>query len=437
MKTFTSILLFTVLMIPALAQYDYHKQAFKVARQNQVSINQQLKSETPTIMLDSVISTKHPPILAGAFTKPFKKIYEYDSNNRLSMITEKAWHPGNKVFGITGKKMFFYNAEGLVDSISCNIYGLPNKNSYKYAYNTKGKFETVYHYAFVSGKWYLSEKLVYLYNDNGILSEIIYFDGGPDYFSQLGFFKFTYNDVGQLIEFKPVLSHNGSFCEQTLYEWNSNGNLISEVHKDFVYDTKDKAEYFYDNDGDKVKSKYYTDINSAWVLSSSSKEYTYIDLKYADLINNQIPGLNMNNPNEFGSLAFVTDISNAAFFEPIELKVNKLISEVAFYNGSTLTEMTKYYYSDITKGGTTGVNKLNIADIKVYPNPATDKITFTWNQNYDRLNLKLFQVTGACVLDREISAQENVSVKNLQNGMYLYKLTIGNQTIKSGKLVKK
>ncbi len=435
MKKFISILLFTVLIIPALAQYEYHKQAFKVTSQNQVYLTQPLKSVTPTIKLDSVISTKHPPILAGAFTKPFKKIYEYDSNNRLSMITEKAWHPGKKVFGITGTKAFFYNTEGLVDSISCNMNGLTNKNSYKYTYNTKGKFETVYHYAFVSGKWYLSEKLVYLYNDNGILSEIIYFNGSPDYFSQLGFFKFTYNNAGQLIEFKPVLSHNGSFCEQTLYEWNSNGNLISEVHKDFVYDTKDKAEYFYDNDGDKIKSNHYTEINSAWVLSISSKEYTYIDLKYADLINNQIPGLNMNNPNEFGSLAFVTDISNAAFFEPIELKVNKLISEVAFYNDSTLIEKTNYYYSPVTKGGTTGVNKLNIADINVYPNPASDKITFTWNQNYNKLNLKIFQVTGACVMDREITSQENVSVKSLPKGMYLYKLSNGSQVVKSGKLI--
>jgi hypothetical protein len=78
---------------------------------------------------------------------------------------------------------------------------------------------------------------------------------------------------------------------------------------------------------------------------------------------------------------------------------------------------------------------LNIDDFKVYPNPATDKITFTWNQNYNRLNLKLFQVTGTCVMDREISSQENIPVKDLQNGIYLYKLSNINQVVKSGKLV--
>jgi hypothetical protein len=38
-------------------------------------------------------------------------------------------------------------------------------------------------------------------------------------------------------------------------------------------------------------------------------------------------------------------------------------------------------------------------------------------------------------MDREISSQENIPVKDLQNGIYLYKLSNINQVVKSGKLV--
>jgi hypothetical protein len=123
------------------------------------------------------------------------------------------------------------------------------------------------------------------------------------------------------------------------------------------------------------------------------------------------------------------------FYNPVEFKSTKLISKIAHYNGTTFIGNTEYYYSPVTKGGTTGVDKLNIADFKVYPNPASDQITFSWNSNYNRLNLKIFQVTGACVMDREISSGENIPIKNLQNGIYLYKLSNGNQVVKSGKLI--
>ncbi len=76
-------------------------------------------------------------------------------------------------------------------------------------------------------------------------------------------------------------------------------------------------------------------------------------------------------------------------------------------------------------------------ELEVYPNPATDAVTFSWNNKYNQLNLKIYQINGTCVIDRKISSQENIPVKNLQKGMYLYKISNGNQLIKSGKLIKK
>lgn len=74
-------------------------------------------------------------------------------------------------------------------------------------------------------------------------------------------------------------------------------------------------------------------------------------------------------------------------------------------------------------------------DLEICPNPATDAVTFSWNNKYNHLNLKIYKINGTCVMDREISSQENVSVKNLQKGMYLYKLLDDSQVVKSGKLI--
>jgi hypothetical protein len=358
--------------------------------------------------------------LPASFTKPFKEIYKYDNNNRLSVVTEKAWHPAKNVFDITGKKMFFYNAQGLIDSISFKMNALALEHSFKYAYDKQGRLETFYDYFFDQGQWYIAEKMVYSYNDLGKISEIKHLVGYIGYIGQIATFKFTYNEAGKLKKQIKISNWEDFVMEQTVYEWDSNGRLSSELFEDLLYKDKFKTEYSYNANGDIIKSKYFSGTNSDW-LKSGYKEYNYCELNCADIINAP-------NPCTFYSEGLECGLKNLK-------KANKAVSVSALCHDGALTENTQYYYSPLTKGGTTGVNKLNIADINVYPNPATDKITFTWNGDYSQFNLRICQVTGACVIDKEISSNETVDVSDLSKGIYLFRLTNNKEIVKTGKLV--
>jgi hypothetical protein len=98
------------------------------------------------------------------------------------------------------------------------------------------------------------------------------------------------------------------------------------------------------------------------------------------------------------------------------------------YNGrSTL------YYSP---GTSTNINETDNANFAVYPNPATESVSFRWKGNYENLTLVLYQVTGSRVLEQTTTSGKSVSISNLENGVYLFKLIDGQQSVKTGKLIK-
>jgi uncharacterized protein YceK len=104
------------------------------------------------------------------------------------------------------------------------------------------------------------------------------------------------------------------------------------------------------------------------------------------------------------------------------------------YNPYTL--ITKSEFIPVRVGITTNNESVPLdAEWEVYPNPATNQVTFTWNNYFEKLNLKIYQVTGACVSEKEINSNETVSLGNIPKGMYLYQLADKKQILKTGKLV--
>jgi len=98
-------------------------------------------------------------------------------------------------------------------------------------------------------------------------------------------------------------------------------------------------------------------------------------------------------------------------------------------------EKHEYFYSSITKERITAVENLNEVAINVFPNPASGQVTFTWKTSNNQLNLRVFGLTGACMLNKYIQSNEPVQLNNLTSGVYLYKLADKENVIKSGKLI--
>lgn len=71
------------------------------------------------------------------------------------------------------------------------------------------------------------------------------------------------------------------------------------------------------------------------------------------------------------------------------------------------------------------------------PTRASDKVTFNWKENKATLFLEIYQVAGARILKKQVSSGIPVSLAGMDDGIYLFKLNDGKQTVHTGKLIKR
>lgn len=82
------------------------------------------------------------------------------------------------------------------------------------------------------------------------------------------------------------------------------------------------------------------------------------------------------------------------------------------------------------------INEINYqVDIKIYPNPVTDKIYISSTQRQS-LKMQVYNTVGQCVLQTELNNLTNsIDISSLTNGVYILKFTTPNGTIEK-KLIK-
>lgn len=442
MKKFTLLLFSVIVMINAAAQQINIKQ--KVTNENKTApgdiignsfLNsfkqrnsvpflftsgfENLKSSASKIKLDSVTVTRTYDKTKNV--KYFVREYKYNEEQKLSEIVEREKAPKNNEWFwlVTSKTNFKYNDAGLISNIITYISS--NENSLalvelKYSYNTYGKIDSINVFLSEYQNWQQILKCQFYYNEfdkleRAELYEDWYNMGTPWAYS---YHTYKYDIEGHITQYRVT----GIYDILTEYKWDSSGNLVSATDNDYGWNTIGHTNYWYDKDGDRIKIT----CNLYW--KNQVEEYTYTNVDASEILNYDYYTLSV------GSLV-----------DPVVYSPKKQISMIQSWkeNGGewSYSEKSVFFYSPINLKGEifTSLKGINQSEICVYPNPVTDQITFAWNQNFNKLNLKLFQVTGACVMDREISSGENIPVSNLQNGMYLYKLLDDSQFVKSGKLL--
>jgi hypothetical protein len=92
------------------------------------------------------------------------------------------------------------------------------------------------------------------------------------------------------------------------------------------------------------------------------------------------------------------------------------------------------YYSEHAVTGIDDFSELLENEISIYPNPATDFITFNLNSEIDEALVSLYDVNGKEVLSQLISVNNRISVTDLEKGLYIYTLKVEG-TVKSGKIL--
>jgi len=83
-----------------------------------------------------------------------------------------------------------------------------------------------------------------------------------------------------------------------------------------------------------------------------------------------------------------------------------------------------------------GTDEYDVAQIKTYPNPVVDQVTFDLG-NIGQANLEVYDILGLRVFSGNITeANRVVDVENLARGTYVYQLsTVQGEALKTGKLL--
>jgi YD repeat-containing protein len=415
MKKQTLLLLAFIGMISAVTAQQYN-------------LPDQTLQSTPKIKLDSVVVLSRSSV-SEPWIKTNQQIYEYDKEFRLVRIVTTSgifnWYDSPKI------ARFVYNAACLVDSVQFFYkpdYQISDMSDYsKFIYDSSGRLFKSTNWSVSGG--HLNSRNTYSYNESGKVSEIFTEEGWWIYWSF--YQKFIYDNDGKLIRYEAPGIYGDM---QATYEWNAEGNLIGENYSNWYQ--KRNHTFFYNPNRDRVKTERYDWKQSYpdkdYVLYTyNKKEYNYLDLNSSDLVD---LNLSLLIPN------YVIDEQDNCPDELIS-KTSKLISTISKYRLSYIPsvnlreyEKSVYYYSPFPKLYT-AINDKTVSDFRIFPNPASDHVTFSWPANYERLNLKIFQLTGVCLLDREVSSRETVRLTSFPKGIYVYKLSENTQLLKTGKLI--
>ena len=102
--------------------------------------------------------------------------------------------------------------------------------------------------------------------------------------------------------------------------------------------------------------------------------------------------------------------------------------------------VNRNYLFAVTRGLSLGINEVNnfIQKISVFPNPATNKISFSLNEtNNKTLNIIITNILGETVFNNTLNYQKEIEipVTDLKSGIYFIKIQSGNNTY-AGKFVK-
>jgi hypothetical protein len=111
---------------------------------------------------------------------------------------------------------------------------------------------------------------------------------------------------------------------------------------------------------------------------------------------------------------------NKITFSGTDMKINLKSGEI---NTIATTAIRTMIFKN-----STGVNSAQSSSLKVYPNPAKENIRFS-QLNSDNANIAVLSLTGQLLISQTLSsADESVSVKNLEPGIYF--VMIENQLIR-------
>ncbi len=352
----------------------------------------------------------------------------YDMNGHNTSDTYSDWSKFHNMYEPSYKDVYNYDASGnMTEQLSNSWDSISNQwivfVKSDYTYNNQGKPTVQFSYYWDESTlaWLASGKEEYTYSGNNLTMGINYYwDPSSSQWIKSYKTENVYNAGGYLTTSTDYtwnfFSSAWVYQSKTENTYNSSYQITMDVTyswdvitNSWVNDSKDA--FSYDANMNMTSDLYSMWDGSVWAIDSRN-DYTY------------------NNAYTFNELLLpwtFTQFGLEGFF-------GHMFTMSTEYDGSSfiLTSRTNYNYSSTS---VTGITETPVAEVDVYPQPASSSVTFNWPADYQTLDLKLFRVNGELISFQQVEKNGDISIQNLSSGMYFYRLTNHNNTLYAGKLI--
>ena len=358
-------------------------------------------------------------------------------NDNGNVVLHIYFEGNDSVWDNDGKEEYIYDADGKIilykesywsDSDSNWVYD--GKNEYTYDNGLLSE-QIYYNYDNSSDSWVSNEKDVYTYNSSNLIEEIhLNWNSSASQWDSSYKEVYSYNSDNLLEGYIYYSYDNESNAyikdNKKGYTYDGDNNLITEVRYHWngsSWENNRKYEYSYATSNLYTEEDQYNwDNSDGWILSDKELR-TYADsidvntIKFSYIFTSD-EGL----MNDFFRGALVD-------YEYYEYEEDKA--------SASLSEKYKFFYDKLNSSSLVANYKID-ARIKLYPNPASDILFVSSEENIDG-RIVVSDISGKTFRTINIyGTHTSIPVQTLPSGIYMISITDKNgNTLKTARIIKK
>lgn len=454
--TFTGLIL--LIAVFAFGQ-SFSEKKDRLSQDNQIEVNKETSDKDMSRIMQgglwatNIQKTKSPSMHSVQASK-----------QRLDSLSRYEWDKNAQQWFETSRNTKNFDSQG---NMSEEIFYERSLNSsqwvitkYEYTYDANNNMTECLslYWSKTTNQWDKRVKRSYTYNANGRMTEELYspLDKNTNQWVEGWKYNYSFDDLGNKTE---VLRSNWNDSSSRwdnmfkfAYAYDANGNATQKLNSDWDTNTNQwvesgKCTYTYDALGNKTQMLVYERKDTTEQLSENQKYVLTYDAngKMAQVLISSFDS-KTTQWNEIQKVEYTLDNTYSMndlivpyyFSGQVDIDLNsKLVGILNYYKDEAgawgQSHKTTYYYSE---QNVTNVDDVEIGTIELYPNPVSESLNLRFTSTRNTATFELFDMQGRRLISKEISNNEQLSLGDLKNGVYLYNLSIdGNK--QSGKLVKK
>jgi len=402
--------------------------------------NQQqlIQHETQRLIPDTIM----PPRVRNSFT------YDAAGNIVEELTEEDRINAG--VYELFSKSLYTWNQGVMETSLYYRWDDISNqwlpKDSITYFYNPNSTLASYVKHRRVYSLWKLDSKEEYTYNAQGELIELIssYYNEVTQLFVPWRKDQYQYHPNGKLYEAISlsfdVMNNTWGNVSRDIFLIDQSGNTIG-ISKDYYNTTtmqwthrlQENRTFDPQNNMTERKLSQYDETANMWI-DMSNMEYTFNNIFPYNLLLLPMEYYSQiwfhGHPN-LHAVAFSFEMTLPEFY-------NHMITHSATYTYDPVNANLMEYNRGTFHWSTQiiGIEKTPpAAGIVLYPNPAENFVYVDAGKTHQTGQITIYDIQGRMITNRDFNFDKMLDIKEINNGIYIYQIHIGDDVLQTGKLI--